>query len=481
MTIPTLSFLSMTTSTTRTHRAVGIAIALTMFGACTTRVPAVDAPQTISEAVGLRNAVRFSSVPEPLDVECTEGHLSIADAIRSALLHDPRLQAALARVRIALADAEQARLLPNPILVITLGIPIRAAGPFNVEATLAQDLVALLRRPAKSESADQRLRASTAEAVGIALDVVNEIRDRYVRTQAVERLLPLLRARRSLLERLESLANARLQAGEGTRLDVTTLRAQHAEVEVDIGEAEGSLRELRLEIARRMGAPSAPAEWTIDAPETLGELPFSELQWIDGALLHRPELLRLQWELAALVGERKAAEFAGWDGLGGGGALFGDTPFGLGPAVSAPLPLFDDGSVARRRFEARAIELRHQLAESRREAVEDVRRAIVSFNAARTNLYRTHSTLLPLQRQRLAQVEDVYRAGFSDLTALLLAEQDLRATEAKAVALEERVALSLFRLERAVGGPAAFRDPERAVSPAFSDAPAPTPLESNAR
>src|SRR5436190_15648809 len=58
--------------------------------------------------------------PEPVDVAAFEGTLTLQDAVRRAMLHDPRLQAALAQVQVTQADAMQARLLPNPILSVSV-------------------------------------------------------------------------------------------------------------------------------------------------------------------------------------------------------------------------------------------------------------------------------------------------------------------------------------------------------------------------
>jgi outer membrane protein TolC len=91
-----------------------------------------------------------------------------------------------------------------------------------------------------------------------------------------------------------------------------------------------------------------------------------------------------------------------------------------------------------------------------------VRRARAQLESATANLARVRDELIPLQRQRREDIEAIYLAGQTDVTALLLAEQDLQASQAKLVELEERAAVSLTRLERAVGGPAAARDAAQA-------------------
>lgn len=436
---------------------------------CAAPLPAIAPERAVSDATGFEDAVTFLIAGEPVNVTQVAGdRLPLPEALRRAVAHDPGLQAALARVRAALADAEQARLLPNPVLSVLLRFPSGGGRP-EIEAGITESLLALLTRGTRSEVADHRLRASVAEAVARALDTLAEARDRYVRIQSLAIALPLLRERGALLERLEAIARERLNAGEGTRLDVTTLAAQRAELDVEIAEAEAAEQDLRLELARRIGEPSGAARWALDLPATQPAMSLSEERLLSLATENRPEIQRIMWELHALNRERDLAGFSPWEGLALGVGSERTPTWSTGPAVTVPLPIFDRGSAAEHRANARLIEARHRLTEARRIAVEEVRRALEAYERTRQNLERTRTILLPLQRQRREQVEEVYRGGFADLTALLLAEQDLRATQARQVALEERAAIALGRLERAVGGPAAFLNPRasntRALSP----------------
>ena len=97
------------------------------------------------------------------------------DAVERAMRHDPGLQAALARVRAALAEADQARLLPNPVLSVALRFPEAGAGKPVIEAGLAADLLSVLQQPGRIKAADHRLRAASAEALTTALDLLFEV------------------------------------------------------------------------------------------------------------------------------------------------------------------------------------------------------------------------------------------------------------------------------------------------------------------
>ena len=85
----------------------------------------------------------------------------------------------------------------------------------------------------------------------------------------------------------------------------------------------------------------------------------------------------------------------------------------------------------------------------------EVRVAFQALAANQAILVRAQRELLPLQRQRRQEAEDSYRAGQTDVTRVFLAEQDLRAAEARVIDLERQTTVSLVRLQRAVGGPGA--------------------------
>lgn len=434
-----------------TPALLAVALTLIVAGACQTARPDPEAERALSSAVGLADTVMFRTEGGPLDEPGVGDALSAAEAVRLAVTTDPGLQAALARVRMALADADQARLLPNPVLNIILKFP-EGSGKPNVEAELSADIASIIQIPRRSSAADNRLRTASAEAVTNALDVVAEVRERYAAVQSLDELMPVLEERGRLLGKLLQLAHDRLDAGEGTRSDVTTLDAQRVELEVEIAAKRQEQRDQRLQLARQIGRPSGDAAWTVERWQPASTLAASESAWIESALTNRPEVRAVTWELAALGDDLALTKFAPFDGAGAGVKADRDGEWAVGPSISTPIPIFDFGQAKRAKATAQQIEARHKLTQARRRVVEDVRRAYQSFAATRANLERVRKELIPLQEQRRSQAEEAYRAGQTDVTALFLAEQNLQASLAKQVELEQAATVSLLRLERAVGG-----------------------------
>ena len=96
-------------------------------------------------------------------------------------------------------------------------MPYAAGSNTAFEATLTGDLVALLQKPAQIHAADQRLRASAADALTTALDVMSEIQQAYVAVQSIDAQIDNAQNRGKILQQLRDLAKKRLDAGDTAR------------------------------------------------------------------------------------------------------------------------------------------------------------------------------------------------------------------------------------------------------------------------
>jgi len=432
----------------------GLCLPLLMAG-CAGPQPAHRSEEMVAAALGLGEAIEFrvegGPIDEPLGLPASGEGLTLAGAIRAAVMTDPQLQAALARVRVAMADADQARLLPNPVLSMVLRFG--GDGSPGVEAGLAQDFIQVLQQRRRASAADNRLRVAASEAVTTALDVVQAVEERYAEVRALDRLAATIEERRGLLGRVLGVAQARLEAGEGTRPDVTVLEVQQAEADVELADAQVRRRAARFRLARLIGVPSDAAEWTLEDATSLPSQVAPEQAWIDAALSHRPEVQAGVWTLAALGDDAALARLFPFEGASAGIEAERDGgDWAAGPALSMPIPVFDMGQARRSRVTAEMIEARHNLTLAKRRAIEEVRVAYHELQGSAATLRRVRDELLPLQLLRREQAEVAFRAGQSDVTGVFLAERDIRAAQARAAELEQQTHSALARLNRAVGG-----------------------------
>lgn len=436
-------------------RVALIAWAATLLVGCAGHAPDLQTEKTAALAVSLRleNAIVFQVNGAPVD-EPTESPaaLSITDAIQLSICRSPELQAAISRVRIAQAEAQQARLWRNPVLSVALRFPESFAGKPMIDAGLTADLISILRKPGSTAVADATLRAVGAQAITTVLDIAAETQERYYEAQAIETSLEVLRQRRGLFDQLLDVADSRLRVGEGTRLDVLALQTQQVELDTQIADRAIELRDQRLALARLIGQPGSTATWTLPAASAIYEAIAPESQCLRLAMHHRPEIQQRIWTLQAMGAQRKLSDWALFDASSGGIQAERDGDWSFGPSADLPIPLFDTGHAAQKRAEAALIEARHELTAVRRRVVEEVRRAHSILVATRMNLERVEKQLIPLQKRRLEQAEAQFKAGQTDLTALLLAEQDFQTSQVQLVDLHRRSAIALVKLERAVGG-----------------------------
>ncbi len=447
----------MTTHYSITFLTIGLAAALILGGGfgC---ISAGDRPLPLvaaSTATGVRDALVFQSRGGPVDTSVPDlAVLTLPDAVRRALGTDPDIQAALNRVRAAEADVDQAGLLPNPILNVVFRFPENSGKPI-VDVGLAADFVSLLTRPGRFSAADKRLRAVSAEVVVVALDRLAEVQERYAEIQSINALMPVFEQRRVLITRLVALAQARLDNGEGTRLDITTLDTQRLALAVEVAEKRLDLRRARLAMARQMGQPSSSAIWEVSGWEDPVRVSTDEQAWVAAALTARPEVESQRWELAALGVDYRLTRFFLLEGAGVGVTSERDVVWSVGPAVLAPLPLVDWGQARRAKADALVGEASQKYTKIRRQVVEEVRREYASFFSSMETTALVRDELLPAQERRRSQTEAAYRAGQTDVTTLILADQDLQASRAKLIELQQKTSAALYRLQRAVGGPGA--------------------------
>jgi len=433
--------------------AIACSAVFLIAGGCGSRRPVVDVPDAAARAIGEAGLIRFDPRGAPIDMPGdTPDMLSAPLAVRLALISDPAIQQALARVRAAEADADQSRLLPNPVL--NFSYLFRQHQAAYITLGLDTDLLSYLLRPRQISIADNRLRAAAADALAVVLKSLAEVQEQYAAVQALDARLQVLAERRKIIEQLLHVGEARLNIGEGTRLDVLTLDTQRVALDAQIQSRTLDRINARLALARIIGRPSGRADWRVSPWQPSRIVVSDEQRWVRAALINRPEMQAGRWELAALGDQAALARFAAWEGTQLGPESERDTVWAVGPALTVPLPIFDQGQAKLKKARSNQIEARHKLTQISRQVVEEVRRAYQTFAASQKALRQMTGELLPLQELRRAQAQRAYRAGEADLATFLLAEQDLQTARELLVDVQQKSSVALFELQRTVGGPA---------------------------
>jgi cobalt-zinc-cadmium efflux system outer membrane protein len=318
---------------------------------CTGTAPRADVRERAVVALGHDRAgadivLCIEGLPDDVTAIDATSPLSLPAALKLAIESDPKLQQALARVRAAEAEAQQARLLPNPVVSLVVRLRSGGGSPIITPA-LAGDLAALLKRPRAASAADNALRGAAGDALGAAIDVVAETRKAYLDAQAQDAMLDAIRQRADIMRQMVGVARARLEAGAGTKLDTLTLDAQRLAVDQEIADVELDRQTRRLALLRLIGQPSADIERKLDPwADAATTIRAPESAWVSAAMAHRPEVQARQWELASLGDREALAAFFPWEKLEAGAEAERDVQWSVGPAIVAPLPMFDMGTAA---------------------------------------------------------------------------------------------------------------------------------------
>lgn len=429
-----------------------------------------DVPDVSADAArlsGIADAIHFESQLPTNAPDRAPDVLTLVDTSRLALLGDPGVQIALAKLRVAQAAAKQSRMLPNPLLNLDVRFHEGGGDPV-IEVALAQELLALLQRPNSIKASDASLRAAASDALSAVLDVLSVVGTSYANLQAIEEELEILHRRKQVVDQLVQLTEGRQKAGEGSRADVSMVQTHKVELDVDLEDLSAQAADERLALTRLIGQPSGAAQWKIAPWQPPEELRSSEQSWLRAAMENRPEIQAREWELVALGAEHRGQTWSFLQGSDIGVHAERDSTWAAGPTVTVPLPIFNTGSAARDKVKAQEIGARHELTQMQRQVIEEVRRAYASYRSALSTLRLADTQLLPLAQQRYEQAQSAYKAGEIDLLRLLAAEEDLQDARKKLVDLHKRASLARIKLHRAAGG--------SGVIPTTQPAPASAPI-----
>lgn len=331
-------------------------------------------------------------------------------AVKLALVNNPEVREIYERLGIARADLIQAGLLRNP--VFSLDSKFFSAGP-ELELGLAQSFVDLFFIPMRRRVAGSEL---FAEQCAVARDLVRliyDVRRAFVRVFAADAVVALHEeglaralASRDLMRKLHEAGNAldtvrTLEEADAGRaqldLDASRLRAIEAREPLLV------LLGLEVEPSGLVLAGPAPTPSAGPPPPSLERLA------VDGSLDLLEDRARLQAAACRLGLVRREGLLPELD-LGVVGKREADGAWGLGPAVSLALPIFDHGQA--RRLAAHA-ELRRLGAHEEHTRIA-VRSAARRFGrrlvALRDRERHLREVYLPLREQLIREGLQFYNA-----------------------------------------------------------------------
>jgi cobalt-zinc-cadmium efflux system outer membrane protein len=393
-------------------------------------------PLVLLTAAAVEGQFQPAPAPSPLSLE---------EALAQALQANPTLTAARLRRAIDLAGIDVARERPNPELRYE-----QSKETPHQSLTAAQLLELGGKRGRRIALAEAVAKSGEAELARVVAETRSQVRHAYYAMAGVQRRIAVAEELRALADQARSVASARLEVGDVSRLDLVQAEVALFEAENEATALEGERRasgaELNALLGRDVLTPVTVSP-EIDAEAFDAETALARALATNAALaVADQQIAEARARLALARAEQVPDPTIE-------GAVTHDAPgefvWGWRYAVAVAVPVF-----TRHRAQARVEEATVTQLQAERTALEQRIRGFVVSAAARAaaqrqQYLRYRDEILPKAREAEAMAEESYRAGQTGLPALLQSLQQARELRAKAAQAAADYQAALADLERA--------------------------------
>ena len=270
--------------------------------------------------------------------------LTVADVVQVAMLNNRDLQAVYTELGLAQADLVQAGLFRNPMLDAAVLFPLSGARP-DLQFGAVVGLLDALYIPLRKRVAAAQFEEAKLRVTGAVLDFAARVRRAFYVHQANEQKLEL---RQTIVQALTAALDVSRQlheAGNISDLDLARDRVATETSRLALRSAEIEARQSREHLNSLMGVWGDLTEWEIDVrlPDVPADPP--PLNGVEREALARSINLAHARQRIIAAGEQVGYDRATSLIPGAEVGLEAEREEGwkLGPVLSVPLPLFDQG------------------------------------------------------------------------------------------------------------------------------------------
>jgi len=414
----------------------------------------------------------LTMIPGPAQAQLSGGvrAVTLEEAIRLALEHDPAAVAAEAAVASAEADLWEARgsWLPTLTINSTYGNSSNqrfdqstgqlVSESYTAAASASYEIFGGGRRFFQHRSVGARVRAAEAGYRAQHYQTVLNTTTAFYDAVAAGELVRVAEQRLQRARQQLDFANTRLEVGTATRSDVLRAEIEVGNAEIAVLEAETTLRSSQLRLGRLLGIEGGAAPKAASLPERAPALPPS------AELYRRGERSSPDLQAArATLEERSATRWALYGAylpsirLTGGYDWFSyqfpprERSWSL--RVTASLPLFNgfqrEATAARALAAERTARARARDAELALQAQIEEAAAAIEAAERRVEIARR---AVELAREDLRVQEERYQIGVATIVELQTSQITLADAEAAHVRARQNLGVAVARLEAVIGG-----------------------------
>jgi cobalt-zinc-cadmium efflux system outer membrane protein len=295
---------------------------------------------------------------------------------------------------------------------------------------VAQEFLEILQLPLRKRMAGHALDVAKVRVGGAVLDLAADVRRACYAHQAALQTLAMRRQVAAATGASLDFARRLRDAGNITALQLAREQALDEQSKLDLATAEADVLATRERLNALMGLWGADTQWTVAS--RLPDVPAKE---VDTATVE-PRAVEHSLELAESRAKLEAAADAlgirrSYAIFGGGDVEFGvaaerevEGGWGVGPAVSVPIPLFDTGGAAVSRASAELRRARQDYTATAVEVRSAARAVRERLLATRATAERYRTAVLPIRHSIVEQTQAENNAMLVGTFDVLRAKQD---------------------------------------------------------
>ena len=381
--------------------------------------------------------------------------LTLEAALSAARQRSPLAAAARLRIGEAQGDLTGASVLlvNNPELAAEAGPRIAGSAGSGATADLAVTVEQRFetggQRRHRIDRARAKVEAATASAEDVQRVIDLAVARTFYRALAADLRQQLLGDNERLARELYEVARRRLDAGEGTLLEVNTARIRLAEAQRRTLSILAERQAAAVRLAELMGlAPSTQIVLRGDLPgdeaATAPMGPSAMNALVARAVGARPDLAATARKIDAARAAMDLADSEVRPDVGVGvsfGHEGGENIVTAG--VRVPIPLFNRNQGARERTRATQRRLIAQREALTLSVVSEVRRALLAYEQARSALQIYNADVLRAQDESLALLKGAFEAGDIGIADVITVQRQV--VEGREGYLDARLDLALAR------------------------------------
>lgn len=384
--------------------------------------------------------------------------LTLADARRRALEHHPLLTARKEALTAQQAGAEQASLLPNPVLSwsrqnLNNDRLTGTDGPAD-SVQLSQLIELGGKRGARTLSAQEMVAVREQELAQSRADVLAAVRERYVDASVTQARIVLLGELLQFSERTEQAATERVRAGKVAPLEQTKATIALAGIRTQLAQAARELDSHRLRLVMLWGESSA--DFSLAELTRIDQLALPEWAPLQLRLPGSPLWRRWDAQLRQREAELDLAKAKAIPDLtfSVGRTTFSDLDESSDQVgLSLQLPLFDRYQGGRAEAHAKRNETRAEAQAAQLEATVQLRTLYQRMEVAQQALTLRQRETLPGADEVFRGTVTGYQAGKFSLLEVLDAQRTLFELREQQLNTIAQFHHHLAALERLLGTP----------------------------